>query len=174
MIRQIRSCHAESPQPASAATTFNGISSTSSSPFTACHRSLENRTLIIETSVPPDADSERECSRASPSDSLHWRLDKRCFIDATALAQSPPGHRSPNLRLAKKMEQASWHSRQPSRLGEPSSSRVFRDVPAHDGRVGDDNRFSILCGQSGRKNADFGDHATDARRVDSITHVERS
>ena len=30
-----------------------------------------------------DADGERERARASPSDSLHRRLDKRCFIDAT-------------------------------------------------------------------------------------------
>ena len=31
-----------------------------------------------------DADGERERARASPSDSLHRRLDKRCFIDGMA------------------------------------------------------------------------------------------
>ena len=31
-----------------------------------------------------DADGERERARASPADSLHRRLDKRCFIDGMA------------------------------------------------------------------------------------------
>ena len=37
-----------------------------------------------------DADGERERARASPSDSLHRRLDKRRFIDATALEHCRP------------------------------------------------------------------------------------
>ena len=35
-----------------------------------------------------DADGERECARASPSDSLHRQLDKQCYIDAASFASA--------------------------------------------------------------------------------------
>jgi len=37
-----------------------------------------------------DADGERERARASPADSLHRRLDKRCFIDGTGVPPVRP------------------------------------------------------------------------------------
>jgi len=40
-----------------------------------------------------DADGERERARASPSNSLHRRLDKRCFIDATGGSSASAGLR---------------------------------------------------------------------------------
>ena len=38
-----------------------------------------------------DADGERECARASPPNSLHRPLDKRCFIDGGMPAGVRPG-----------------------------------------------------------------------------------
>jgi hypothetical protein len=51
---------------------------------------VEEKAQIPRTSTPAemgrstDADGERECARASPSDSLHRRLDESCFIDGLA------------------------------------------------------------------------------------------
>ena len=49
-----------------------------------------------------DADGERERARASPTDSLHRPLDKRCFIDATGgLPTSARGSRRAGARGAR-------------------------------------------------------------------------
>ena len=45
-----------------------------------------------------DADGERERARASPSDSLDRRVDKRCFIDAIALESRAVYELSQNRR----------------------------------------------------------------------------
>ena len=47
-----------------------------------------------------DADGERERARTSTADSLHRPLDKRCFIDATALEQCLSGTRYPHCSRA--------------------------------------------------------------------------